>query len=109
MSILVGMPWLRQLRIKKSKLWSEYIIFINKQVIAEDCLNLTMDNGAPNLVGKKSLIYNWKVLVERGKYQNGLINSETVTLEIKRLVTNTPRYNTRGAEIGRCNKIKTIF
>ena len=101
MSILVGMPWLRQLRIKKSKLWSEYIIFINKQVIAEDCLNLTMDNGAPNLVGKKSLIYNWKVLVERGKYQNGLINSETVTLEIKRLVTNTPRYNTRGAEIGR--------
>ena len=53
MSILVGMPWLRQLRIKKSKLWSEYIIFINKQVITKDCLNLTMDNGAPNLVGKK--------------------------------------------------------
>ena len=91
MSILVGMPWLRQLRIKKSKLWSEYIIFINKQVIAEDCLNLTMDNGAPNLVGKKSLI-----------------NSKTVTLEIKRLVTNTLSYNTRGAEIGHCNKIKTI-
>ena len=109
MSILVGMPWLRQLRIKKSKLCSEYIIFINKQVIAEDCLNLTMDNGAPNLVGKKFLIYNWKVLVERGKYHNGLINSKTVTLEIKRLVTNTLSYNTRGAEIGNCNKIKTII
>ena len=109
MSILVGMPWLRQLRIKKSKLWSEYIIFINKQVIAEDCLNLTMDNGAPNLVGKKSLIYNWKVLVERGKYHNGLINSKTVTLEIKRLVTNTLSYNTRGAEIGHSNKMKTII
>ena len=53
MSILVGMPWLRQLRIKKSKLWSEHIIFINKQVIKKDRLNLTMDNGAPNLVGKK--------------------------------------------------------
>ena len=54
MSIMVGMPWLRQLRIKKSKLWSEHIIFINKQVIKKDRLNLTMDNGAPNLVGKKS-------------------------------------------------------
>ena len=43
MSILVGMPWLRQLRIKKSKLWSEYIIFVNKQVIKKDCLNLTME------------------------------------------------------------------
>ena len=53
MSILVGMPWLRQLRIKKRKLWSEHIIFINKQVIKKDRLNLTMDNGAPNLVGKK--------------------------------------------------------
>ena len=54
MSISVAMPWLRQLRIKKSKLRSEYIIFINKQVIAKDCLNLTMDNGAPKLVGKKN-------------------------------------------------------
>ena len=48
------------------------------------------------------------MLVERGKYHNGLINSKTVTLEIKRLVTNTLSYNTRGAEIGHCNKIKTV-
>ena len=44
------------------------------------------------------------MLVERGKYHNGLINSKTVTLEIKRLVTNTLSYNTRGAEIGHNNK-----
>ena len=67
-----------------------------------------MDNGAPNLVGEKSLIYNWKVLVERGKYHNGLINSKTVTLEIKRLVAITLNYNTRGAETGHSNKRKTI-
>ena len=48
MSILVGMPWLRQLRIRKSKLRSECIIFINK---------LKIDNGASKLVGK-SLICN---------------------------------------------------
>ena len=41
MSILVGMPWLRQLRIRKSKLRSECIILINK---------LKIDNGASKLV-----------------------------------------------------------
>ena len=68
-----------------------------------------MDNGAPKLVGKKkSLIYDWKVQVQRGNYHNGLINSKTVTLEIKRLVAITLNYNTRGAEIGHSNKRKTI-
>ena len=63
MSVLVGMPWLRQLRIKKSKLRSEYIIFLNKRVITKTISTVTIDNGDSKLVGKISLIYNCKMLV----------------------------------------------
>ena len=55
MSILVGMPWLRQLRIKKGKLRSEYIIFINRQIIAKDYLHSNdVYKGASNFVQKIS-------------------------------------------------------
>ena len=92
MSILVGMPWLRQLRIRKSKLRSECIILINK---------LKIDNGASKLV-EKSLICNWKVLVERGKCHSDLMNSNNCNymssdLEIKKLLTYILNYTTGGS------------
>ena len=99
MSVLVGMPWLRQLRIKKSKLRSECIIFLNKQVITKTISTVTIDNGDSKLVGKISLILNCKMLVEIGKCHSDLFNSNNYKcmssdLEIKRLVTYTLNYTT---------------
>ena len=81
MSILVGMPWLRQLRIKKGKLRSEYIIFINRQVIAKNYLNSNdVHKGASNFVQKISNLqlksaFQFFYTVEIGKCHSDLINS----------------------------------
>ena len=78
MSILVGMPWLRQLRIKKGKLRSEYVIFINRQVIAKDYLHSNdVHKGASNFVQKISnLQFQFFYTIEIGKCHSDFINSD---------------------------------